>query len=51
MGVSMATMTPAIREGLAMYFDRKWWGIQNLDWAGYYLQTGRYIPVKKLLTE
>ncbi len=47
----MATMTPAIRESLAMYFDRKWWGIQNLDWACYYLQTGRYIPVKKLLTE
>lgn len=40
---------PAIREGLAMYFDRKWWGIQNLDWTGYYLKTGRYIPVDKLL--
>lgn len=40
---------PAIREGLAMYFDRKWWGIQNLDWTGYYLKTERYIPVDKLL--
>lgn len=40
---------PAISEGLAMYFDRKWWGIQNLDWAGYFLRTGRYIPVEKLL--
>lgn len=40
---------PAIREGLAMYFDRKWWGIQNMDWTGYYLKTGRYIPVDKLL--
>ncbi|MBR5869380.1 MAG: hypothetical protein IKZ21_08020 [Clostridia bacterium] len=40
---------PAIREGLAMYFDRKWWGIQNLDWAGYFLKTGRYLPVDKLL--
>ena len=29
--------SPAIREGLAMYFDRKWWGIQNLDWTGYFL--------------
>ena len=40
---------PGIREGLAMYFDRKWWGIQNLDWTGYYLKTGRYIRVDKLL--
>ena len=32
-----------------MYFDRKWWGIQNMDWTGYYLKTGRYIPVDKLL--
>lgn len=41
--------SPAIREGLAMYFDRKWWGIQNLDWTGHYLNTGRYIPVDKML--
>ena len=41
--------SPAIREGLAMYFDRKWWGIQNLDWTGHFLNTGRYIPVDKLL--
>ena len=34
---------PAVREGLAMYFDRKWWGIQNMDWAGYYLKTDRFI--------
>jgi len=40
---------PAVREGLAMYFDRKWWGIENLDWTGYYLKTGRYIPVDRLL--
>jgi len=40
---------PAIREGLAMYFDRKWWKIQNMDWTGYYLKTGRYIPVNQLL--
>lgn len=41
--------SPAVREGLAMYFDRKWWGIQNLDWTIFYLKTGRYIPVDKLL--
>lgn len=40
---------PAIREGLAMYFDRKWWGIQNLDWCGFFLKTGRYISTAALL--
>ena len=40
---------PAVREGLAMYFDRRWWGIENLDWTGYYLKTGRYLPMDKLL--
>lgn len=40
---------PAIREGLAMYFDRKWWGIHNLEWVGYYLKTGQYVSVDKLL--
>ncbi len=40
---------PAVTEGLAMYFDRKWWGIQNLDWTGYYLKTGRYLPMDRLL--
>lgn len=41
--------SPAIREGLAMYFDRKWWAIQNLDWCGYFLETDRYISVAELL--
>lgn len=40
---------PVIREGLAMYFDRKWWGISNWDWTGYYLKTGRYLPVDRML--
>lgn len=25
-----------LREGVAMYFDRYWWGISNLDWVLYY---------------
>ena len=41
--------SPAIREGIAMYFDRKWWGIQNMDWTGYFLKKGLYIPMDKLL--
>ena len=40
---------PAIREGLAMYFDRKWWSIQNMDWVSCYLKTDRYISVDKLM--
>lgn len=40
---------PAIREGLAMYFDRKWWGIHNLEWVGYYLKTDQYVSVDRLL--
>ncbi len=40
---------PAIREGLAMYFDYKWWGITNLDWTGYYIKAGRYVSVDQLL--
>lgn len=40
---------PAIREGLAMYFDRKWWGIHNLDWVWLFLKYDLYIPVEKLL--
>lgn len=40
---------PAITEGLAMYFDRKWWGIQNLDWTGYYIRNNLYLPVDALL--
>ena len=41
----------AIREGLAMYFDRKWWGIQNLDWTGYFINTNTYIAIEELLND
>lgn len=41
----------AIREGLAMFFDQKWWGVSNLDWVGYFLKTGKYISVVQLLDE
>lgn len=40
---------PAITEGLAMYFDRKWWGITNLDWTDYFIKSGRYVPFHRLL--
>lgn len=41
----------AIREGLAMYFDRKWWGIQNLDWTGYFIKTNKFIQINQLLND
>lgn len=40
---------PAIREGLAMYFDRKWWGIENIDWCGYFIESKQYISAAELL--
>ena len=40
---------PAIREGLAMYFDRRWWGIHNLDWAIYYYDSGSSPDLPSLL--
>jgi len=41
--------SPAIREGLAMYFDRVWWGVPNMTWVGLYLNTDRYVSVDRLL--
>lgn len=40
---------PAIKEGLAMYFDKEWWGINNIDWVCFYLQNKQYIPINLLL--
>jgi len=40
---------PAIKEGLAMYFDQNWWGISNNDWTKYYIKTERYVPIERLL--
>lgn len=31
----------AVREGLAMAFDRQWWGICNFEWALYYREENR----------
>ncbi len=39
----------AIREGLAMYFDKYWWGIQNLDWTVYFIKSNLYISIAELL--
>ena len=39
-----------IREGLAMYFDRYWWGIDNYSWTVYYLDRGEMPSIASLLT-
>ena len=39
-----------IREGLAMYFDRYWWGIDNYSRTGYYIERGEMPSIASLLT-
>lgn len=41
--------SPAIREGLAMYFDRQWWGIQNFDWAVRHFKAGQSPQISRLI--
>lgn len=41
----------ALREGLAMFFDRRWWSIINQDWVLYYLQTNQYVSITSLLKD
>ncbi len=37
-----------IREGLAMFFDRYWWGIDNYSWTRWYLEQGKMPSVNVL---
>lgn len=32
-----------------MFFDRKWWGISNHDWTLYFLKSGQYIPIDRMI--
>ncbi len=38
----------AFREGLAMFFDKKWWGISNIEWVQYYLKSNQYYSIEEL---
>lgn len=38
-----------IREGLAMYFDRVWWGIENEKWVKSFIESNEYISISQLL--
>lgn len=40
----------AVREGLAMFFDRRWWGISNFDWTLYYIRCNR-CPSREMMIE
>ncbi len=37
-----------LREGLAMFFDKVWWGIPNEVWVQVFLKTGLYQPIESL---
>ncbi len=38
-----------IEEGIAMYFDKTWWGKENNWWVIKYLQEGSYINITELM--
>lgn len=38
-----------ITEGIAMYFDKTWWGKENEYWVDQFLKDGSYINITKLL--
>lgn len=39
-----------IREGLAMYFDKTWWGKENIQWVKLFLEENKYISIVNLLS-
>ncbi len=38
-----------MREGLAIYFDKQWYGISNFSWANYFIKNDKYIRITKLM--
>jgi hypothetical protein len=38
-----------IREGLAMYFDRVWWGLPNYAWVQMFIEKGIYPRIRDLM--
>lgn len=38
-----------IREALAMYFDKAYWGISNYHWVSYFIKNNFYINIEKLI--
>lgn len=44
-------LSAAVREGLAMFFDRKWWGISNQEWTEYYIKNGMFAGLSSYLKD
>jgi len=44
-------ISKAIEEGLAMYFDKAWWGISNELCTYVYLKDERYVSVERLISD
>lgn len=38
-----------LREGLAMYFDKTWWGVPNEEWVKLFIHKDNYLPITKLI--
>lgn len=39
----------ALKEGLAMFFEKKWFDISNFEWVIYLLESDDYVSIQKLL--
>ncbi|MEG2788346.1 MAG: hypothetical protein RR942_11080 [Romboutsia sp.] len=50
--ISYTLSTPPqvfMREGLAMYFDKQLFGINNLNWVSYFINNNKYINISSLI--
>ena len=41
----------AIREGLAMFFNKKWFGVHNFEWVLYWLENDQYVSLQRLMKD
>lgn len=39
----------AIREGLAMFFNKKWFDLHHIEWVLYFLETDQYVSIQRLM--
>ena len=38
-----------IREGFAMFFNKKWFGLENVEWVLYALEMNQYVSIQRLM--
>lgn len=41
----------AIKEGLAMFFEKKWCGIHNFEWVIYCLESDQYVSIQRFIKD